>query len=102
MTYFTGLLQDRNVICNFSQTYFNSGAFSYRTSPGTTVSRKTFVNTKLHHVHVSYTDGTPQAFYFLLMVLGISPRPPILSPPSVPYGQSLSPPWPAVGYDIVQ
>lgn len=60
------------MICSFPQIYFSSGTFSYRTSPGTSVPRKTFGNTKLDRACVSCPDGTLQAFYFLLMVSGLA------------------------------
>lgn len=62
------LLQDGNVMCSFSQTYLNPGLLFCRTSPGTSVPRKTFGNTKLDGVCVSWYRWYSTSLYFLLIV----------------------------------
>ena len=93
---------DRNVICSFSQTYLNPGSFSCRASPGTSVPRKTFGNTKLDRACVSWYRWYSISLFFSSDGPRLSPSPPVPSPPSVPYDQSLSSPSSATKHDTVQ
>ena len=93
---------DGNVICSFSQTYLNPGLFSCRTSPGTSVPRKTFVNTKLDRVCVSWYRWYSISLFFSSDGPRLSSSPPVPSSPSVPYDQSLSSPSSATKHDTVQ
>ena len=93
---------DGNVICSFSQTYLNPGPFSCRTSPGTSVPRKTFGNTKLDRVCVSWYRWYSISLFFSSDGPRLCSSPPVPSSPSVPYDQSLSSPSSATKHDTVQ